>query len=69
MPGNIDAWELWQACRTQWRAAGMGVIGLDYGLVLKLSRLMRIEITPALLGKIQAIEAAALKKMNKVPES
>jgi hypothetical protein len=67
--GNAEAWELWKAVQTQWRAAGFGVIGLDYGVLIRLAELMRIEWTPALLKKIQALEDAVLASVNRKPDT
>lgn len=64
MPGNRSIWELWCAVSTQWRAGGMGVIGLDYGLTMKIAALMRIPWTPALFKKIRILEEATLKRMR-----
>lgn len=46
----------------------MGIIGLDYGCLLKMAALMKIAWTPSLLKKIQALESATLKQINKRPE-
>ena len=53
--------------QSQWRAGGLGVIGLDYGIALRLARLLNIEITPAVFKKIQALEGATLKQINMRP--
>jgi hypothetical protein len=61
MPENADAWELWRAVCTQWRAGGMGIIGLDYGVAMEMADRMGIEWSPAVMIKIQALERATLK--------
>jgi hypothetical protein len=61
MAENSEAWELWLTVQTQWRAGGFGILGLDYGCLMKMAGLLRIGLTPALLKKIQALEASTLK--------
>lgn len=68
MAANLDAWDLWQAVQTQWRAAGMGVIGLDHAWVHKMAGILRIDYTPALFKKMAVLENAAMQKLNK-PEA
>jgi hypothetical protein len=53
---------------TQWRAGGMGVIGLDYGEVRAAAADMEIELSPCMWGKIRALEAATLDKMRRGTE-
>ncbi len=61
---NIDAWTIWAAARTQWRTAGMdgAIIGLDYGAMYAVADSLCIEMTPANLTKIQALEHATVKR-------
>jgi hypothetical protein len=68
MPENEESWDLWHTAQAQWRAGGLGVIGLDYGCLIQLAQLMNIEWTPGLLRKIQALEAYTLKRIGKVDE-
>lgn len=65
MPGNADAYELWRAVQTQWRAGGMGVIGVDYAEVRRWARDFGIDMTPAVWRKIIALEGATLKRVAK----
>lgn len=53
--------ELWLAVRTQWRAGGMGVIGLDYAEVRRWARDMGVVMTAAVWGKIKALERCELE--------
>lgn len=65
-PENMVAYELFAYMRTQWRGAGMGLIGLDYGpLHHKMDR-MRLSPTDYdnLEADIQAMEAAAIGAMH-----
>ena len=65
MEQNAEAWELWQMVNTQWRAGGMGIIGLDYPAVWTMAKMIEIEMTPCLMMKIQKLEYAVLESMNK----
>jgi len=56
MPENEDALHLWLAVQTQWRAGGMGVVGLDYSEVRHWAREMGIILTPGLWAKIKRLE-------------
>lgn len=51
--------------QTQWRAAGMGVIGIDHAWAYKMAGLMRIGWTPAIFKKLMVLEAAAVKRLNR----
>ena len=43
----------------------MGVFGLDYSAVYQVAETLQLEMTPALLEKIQALEAHMLLAANK----
>lgn len=58
---NWDAWLIWQDVQTQWRAGGMGLIGLDYSEVRQSAKDLGIEYTMANKRKIQALERECLK--------
>lgn len=58
---NIDAWELWNACATQWRASAFGPLGLDYSIVFKMAEFLEITIDNDMMQKIKALEYAYLK--------
>lgn len=60
MPENEAALSLWLAVQTQWRAGGMGIVGLDYGEVRRWARDMGVVMTAAVWGKIRALERHVL---------
>jgi hypothetical protein len=64
-PGNVEPWELWLACKTQWRAAGFGLIGLDLPAVKVVAHTLGIQWSASLLQKIQALERYELRQMKK----
>jgi len=61
IPENIEAIELWLAVQTQWRAGGMGVIGLDYAEVRQWAWDMGIVMTAAMWSKIKVLERHELE--------
>lgn len=61
MDENIDAWELWIEVRTQWRGAGMGIVGLDYNALYREAERLEIELSPCNMKKIKCLEAMTLK--------
>ena len=65
-PENLPAYDLFAYMRTQWRSAGMGVIGLDYTPLHH--KMDRLGLSPAeyddLEVDIQVMEAAAIGAMN-----
>lgn len=64
-PENARAVEMFLACRTQWRLGPMdGVLGLDYQGLFALLRMKKVRDMDAMLGDIQAMEAAALPILN-----
>ena len=65
-PEHWDAYVLFAYMRTQWRAGGMGVIGLDYGpLHRKMDRMNLDQVQyDELEADIQIMEFAALDVMN-----
>ena len=64
LPENIEALELWQDVSTQWRGAGLGVIGLDYGEVRIRAKELDIELSECVWRKIRMLEKMELKKQN-----
>lgn len=68
-PGNIDAWNLWQAVETQWNlVAGMGggaLIGLNYPAMYQVAGSLEIEISACLLAKIKCLEGHLVGKQFK----
>lgn len=69
-PEHWDAYVLFAYMRTQWRAGGMGVIGLDYGTLHR--KMDRMGLGPQqydeLEADIQIMEIAALNLMNSQDE-
>lgn len=65
-PDNFRAYQLFNYMRTQWRGAGMGLIGLDYGPLHH--RMDRMKLSPGeyeeLEADVQVMEAAALGAIN-----
>lgn len=61
-PGNVTAVNVFLACGSQWRHAGMAGLptGLDYDGVESAMRLMGEDSNPGLFADIQAMEQAAL---------
>ena len=68
MEANEEAWELWSEVKTQWRSSGFSILGLDYpSLYLEADRL-QIPLTPRMMRKIKALEAACLRASHTKPE-
>jgi len=67
-PEHADAVDLFLRCMTQWRAAGNGVIGLDYGVVLQLASLYGIRDPRTTLEELQVMELHARDLINKQAE-
>ena len=61
MDENQDAWDLWIEVRTQWRGAGMGIVGLDYNTVYAEAERLGIDLSVCTMRKIKALEANVLK--------
>ena len=58
----MDAWVLWLAVQTQWRAGGFGIVGLDYPALFQIAERMGIEVSVCTMKKIQALERGELEK-------
>lgn len=66
---NEEAWELWQAVQTQWRGAGLGIIGLDYLAVQQEADRMEIKLDRCTMSKIRALEKDTLQRLfNREPK-
>jgi hypothetical protein len=61
LPENRPAWNLWSYCHTQWRITSGGLVGLDYTAVHEVAGTLDIEMIPATLSKIRALEAWTLR--------
>lgn len=62
---NAETWELWLAVKTQWRAGGMGIVGLDYPAVWAVADRMQIEVSNCVMSKIRALEDFVLGQLAK----
>jgi hypothetical protein len=62
---NLETWELWQEVKTQWRAGGAGIIGLDYKAVYQEADRLEIDLSPGTFSKIKALESFTLKMVHK----
>ncbi|BBO92050.1 DUF1799 domain-containing protein [Desulfosarcina ovata] len=64
MPENYEAFDLWMAVQTQWRAGGFGIIGLDYNTLYHEADRLEIDLSPCMMSKIKALEASTLRKAH-----
>ena len=64
-PEHVDVLQMFLRVQTQWRTGANGVIGLDYGVVLQLARLMEIHDPVPLLDDLQIMERHARDLLNK----
>jgi hypothetical protein len=62
-PENVEPLGLFMQLQTQWRMGPAGPSGLDYAGVRAAFSMMRVRLTPALFGDVQAMERAALAIM------
>jgi hypothetical protein len=67
-PEHLDALSMFMRCQTQWRAGPNGVLGLDYGVVLELSKLYAVEDVQQMLGDLQVMEGHALHLIQESAE-
>ena len=63
-PENVEAFDIFIRCMTQWRPGPNGVIGLDYNVVLALAQLKQVSSPLAMLEKLQIMELHARDLMN-----
>lgn len=63
MDANTEALELWMEVNTQWRAGGMGVVGLDYPAVYQEAARLGIEISNCTMAKVKALERHSLQEL------
>lgn len=69
LPSNLDIWELWGVCNTQWRVGMAGPVGLDIPAARELAEVLGLDFSPAMLLRVRALELAALEEMNKPEEA
>lgn len=66
VPLNADLWLLWLHVQTQWRAGGMGVIGLDWPAVMLMAKWLGYDLRiPRLYRGLQLCEQAVLKAQSR----
>jgi hypothetical protein len=65
LPENRATWDLWCAAGTQWRTTGFGIVGLDYGALLKIATIMGIEMNERVMRSIMMLEAETLTAASK----
>lgn len=62
---NLEAWQVFTACATQWRLLPMGGIqGLDYTGLQSVLAMRGVESTRETFEKVQLIEQGALAQMK-----
>ena len=64
MTGNAEAMRLWGRVQTQWRAGGLGLVGLDYPAVRIEARALGIYMSHGLMRKLQAMEHHYLERAS-----
>jgi hypothetical protein len=63
--GNVEPMLLWEHSYTQWRGAGMGIVGLDYDTVrFSVASTLGIRWSLGLFAKIRALEMFELARMR-----
>jgi hypothetical protein len=63
-PENEEAVMMFLRCQTQWRTTSIGVMGLDYGVVLQMMDLYAVDRTPELMEDLQIMESRARQLIN-----
>ena len=69
MPGNSIVWRLWLLVKTQWRAGGMGAIGLDYPAVKMIAKIYKIKLNIRIMNKIRLLESKQLELWRKAGDN
>jgi len=74
-PKQFEVWPehepvvmLFLQVQTQWRVGGVGVVGLDYGVVLQVMDLYAVENRRQVLEDLQVMESRAKELINKAAE-
>ena len=65
---DLVAWNLWARSCTQWRCTSFGREGLDYNALISVADILDIDVTPAILFRIQAMEQFVLEKKNRAAD-
>jgi hypothetical protein len=63
-----DAVLLFLRCQTQWRVGGIGVVGLDYAVVLQIMDLYAVGDRRQALEDLQVMEGRAKELINKAAQ-
>lgn len=63
---NEQAFEVFTACATQWRYAGMSgqALGLDYPALQSVMQMLEVDNQSAVFQQVRLIESGALSVMN-----
>ena len=67
-PEHEDAVILFLRCQTQWRVGGLGVVGLDYAVVLQVMDLYAVGDRRQALEDLQVMESRAKELINKAAQ-
>ncbi len=65
LPENVEVYRLWKFCNSQLLTSFGAVIGIDYNAMYKVAGTLCMEITPAILSKIRALEEVMVKEASK----
>lgn len=65
MACNRQAMDFWLHVRTQWRAGGFGLVGLDYPAIRGEARALGLVCSLGLMRKLQALERFELGRRSK----
>ncbi|WP_459900084.1 DUF1799 domain-containing protein [Desulfobaculum senezii] len=66
---NAEAYRLWRAACTQWRATGFGVVGLDYPALFAVADIVDVDVTPRVLELVQGLERFELQRASERNET
>lgn len=64
MSENMEVYEIWVLCCTQWRSNGFTLFGIDLPAVFQIADIYGIEITPGFILKIKALENFELARFQ-----
>lgn len=67
-PEHEDAVMLFLRCQTQWRTTMMGVMGLDYGVILQMIDLYAVSDRLQAMEDLQVMEGRAKQLINEQAE-
>ena len=62
---HLDVISLFMRCMTQWRCGAIGVIGLDYGVVIQMASLYQVQDLASVMEDLQIMELHARDLINK----